>query len=269
MWPGVIWLILWLSCASVSAGQLAIIIDDLGYNLSLGKRATDLPGNFTYAVLPFTPHGVELAERAHARGKEIMLHAPMSNEHDLPLGKGALVDGMSREDFVQVLRADLASIPYIKGVNNHMGSQLTQNAEVMSWLMQELKQRQLYFVDSRTTAKTQALAMAELAQLPSRKRDVFLDDQRDIENIRRQLVLAVKTAQRQGSAIAIGHPYRNTLDVLEHIQPLLDSHQVKLVNASNLMTSPTFSLDYCVAPPSYLWPSTLFKVNPITVDLPF
>lgn len=117
---------MWLPSPYLLAGQLAIIIDDLGYSLNLGKRATDLPGDFTYAVLPFTPHGVELAERAHARGKEIMLHAPMSNEHDLPLGNGALVEGMSQENFLQVLRDDLANIPHIKGVNNHMGSQLTR-----------------------------------------------------------------------------------------------------------------------------------------------
>jgi polysaccharide deacetylase 2 family uncharacterized protein YibQ len=254
---------------STRAGQLAIIIDDLGYNLELGKRATDLSGDFTFAILPFTPHGIELAERAHKRGKEIMLHAPMSNERQLPLGSGALVSGMTREAFIQVLREDLANVPHIKGVNNHMGSQLTQEADTMSWLMHELKSRQLYFVDSRTTPKTQALAMAEAAQVPSRKRDVFLDDQRDIKHIRQQLLLAVKTARQQGSAVAIGHPYRNTLEVLEQIKPLLDQYRVQLVKASNLMPIYNSSISFCTAPPVYLWTSTPIKVNPVTVELPF
>lgn len=266
---GILWLVLLMPWASPNAGQLAIIIDDIGYNLALGKRATDLSGDFTFAVLPFTPHGIELAERAHKRGKEIMLHAPMSNERQLPLGKGALISGMTRQDFIQVLREDLANIPHIKGVNNHMGSQLTQDADTMSWLMQELKTRQLYFVDSRTTPKTQALAMAEATQVPSRKRDVFLDDQRDIEHIRQQLVLAVKTARQQGSAVAIGHPYRTTLEALEQIQPLLDKYQVRLVKASHLMPMYHSSISYCAAPPVYLWTSTPRKVNPVTVELLF
>lgn len=246
-----------------------MIIDDLGYNLPLGRRAAQLPGDFTLAVLPFTPHGIELAELGFGLGKEIMLHAPMSNERNLPLGKGALVSGMSQQKFLDVLRADLNNIPHIKGINNHMGSQLTQEPEVMSWLMQELKVRKLYFVDSRTTAKTQALAVAEAAQIPSRKRDVFLDDEREVGYIRQQLLIALKTAQKQGVAIAIGHPYEATLSVLEQIQPLLEQHQIQLVYASKLMPSNATGFSFCVAPPSYLWPSTPGKVNPVTVEIPF
>lgn len=245
---------------------MAIIIDDLGYNHTLGKRAVDLQGDFTYAILPLTPHSHELAERAHARGKEIMLHVPMSSESRLPLGNGALVPGMTQEEFLQVLRKNLASIPYLKGVNNHMGSLLTQDAETMSWLMRELQSRRLYFVDSRTTTKTQALAMAEAIGLPSRKRDVFLDDQNNKAHIQQQLLLAVKTAQRQGSAIAIGHPYRTTLDVLENINPLLEQYQVTLVKTSQLMPGLTSIPQYCAAPPLYLWASTPEKVNPVTVE---
>lgn len=265
-WIGIWGFILWLLLPSAQAGQLAIIIDDLGYNQVLGKRAIDLPGDFTYAILPLTPHGRELAERAHALDKEIMLHAPMSNEQQLPLGKGALVTGMTQEEFLQVLRNNLASIPYLKGVNNHMGSQLTQDTRTMSWLMQELKSRQLYFVDSRTTTKTQALAVAETMGLPSRKRDVFLDNKNDETHIQQQLLLAIKIAHRQGSAIAIGHPYRNTLKVLEKIHPLLEQYQVRLVKTSQLMPKPDPLPRFCLAPPLYLWASTPEKVNPVTVE---
>lgn len=265
-WIGIWGFILWLLLPSAQAGQLAIIIDDLGYNQVLGKRAIDLPGDFTYAILPFTPHGHELAERAHALGKEIMLHAPMSNEQLLPLGKGALVTGMTQEEFLQVLRDDLASIPYVKGVNNHTGSQLTQDAQTMSWLMRELKSRHLYFVDSRTTTKTQALAVAEAIGLPSRKRDVFLDNKNDEVHIHQQLLLAINTAHRQGSAIAIGHPYRNTLKALEKIHPLLERYQVRLVKTSLLMPRLNSPVQFCSAPPLYLWASTPEKVNPVTVE---
>lgn len=260
-----------LSQPICAAGRLAIIIDDIGYNLPLGKRSADLHGDFTLAVLPFTPHGVELAERAHERGKEIMLHAPMSNHHQYPLGRGGLKSGMQRPEFLAVLRQNLANIPHIKGVNNHMGSQLTEQAEPMRWLMDELQQRQLYFVDSRTSAQTQALNMAEEIQLPSRKRDVFLDDEQTPANIRYQLLRALKQAQQQGSAIAIGHPYPATLAQLEQLQPLLDQHQVQLVSASQLMPQSSrtkiHSPAACLAPPMGLWPQIWVPIDPFSLDL--
>jgi len=256
-------------------GRLAIIIDDIGYNLALGQRTADLSGDFTLAILPFTPHGTELAERAHQRGKEIMLHAPMSNRHQYPLGPGGLVTGMQRAEFLAVLRQSLSNIPYIKGVNNHMGSQLTEQAEPMRWLMEELKNRHLYFVDSRTSAQTQALLMAEYINLPSRRRDVFLDDERTPAAIKSQLVRALTQAQQQGSAIAIGHPYPETLAQLEQLRLLLLQHQIQLVSASQLMSPAQSRSDKgtqtglvraaalaCQAPPMGLWPQTWAPVDP-------
>ncbi|MEN0039629.1 MAG: divergent polysaccharide deacetylase family protein [Cellvibrio sp.] len=264
-----------ISQPALAQGRLAIIIDDIGYNLVLGKRSADLTGDFTLAVLPFTPHGVELAERAHKRGKEIMLHAPMSNRHNYPLGRGGLVMGMERSEFLAVLRRNLANIPYVKGVNNHMGSLLTEQAEPMGWLMEELKQRQLYFVDSRTSAQTQALIMAEQIQLPSRRRDVFLDDERTRANIQFQLLRALKQASKQGTAIAIGHPYPETLAELEQLQPLLDQFDVQLVKASQLMIKAPpqtakrkvrHKNDICLAPPMGLWPQVWAPIDPFAVD---
>lgn len=263
--------------APQAQGKLAIIIDDLGYNLSLGQRTTNLSGSFTIAVLPFTPHGTELAELAHQRGKEIMLHAPMSNEHNYPLGRGGLTIDMQQSEFLAVLRQNLANIPHIKGVNNHMGSLLTQKAEPMQWLMEELKARNLYFVDSRTTAKTQALITAESIQLPSRRRDVFLDDEQNLNHIQQQLKLALEKAQTNGSAIAIGHPYRETLQVLEGIHPLLEQYNVILVSASELMQTstqprrlpqkaPHLRNHYCLAPPMSLWPQVLLPRDPFALE---
>lgn len=261
-----LFLMLMLSQPVCATARLAIIIDDIGYNLPLGKRTADLRGAFTLAVLPFTPHGIELAERAHRNGKEIMLHAPMSNHHQYPLGRGGLESGMQRAEFLAVLRQNLASVPHIKGVNNHMGSRLTEQAEPMRWLMDELQQRQLYFVDSRTSAQTRALDMAQAIRLPSRKRDVFLDDEQTPANIKYQLLRALKQAQQQGSAIAIGHPYPATLAQLEQLQPLLDQHQVQLVSVSQLMpqtgSARVQSPAACIAPPMGLWPQVWAPIDP-------
>lgn len=258
-----------LSHPIFAQGHLAVIIDDIGYNLALGKRTVDLSGDFTLAVLPFTPHGIELAERAHRRGKEIMLHAPMSNRHNYPLGRGGLMSGMQRAEFLAVLRQNIANVPHIKGVNNHMGSLLTEQVEPMRWLMEELKNRQLYFVDSRTSAQTQALIMAEKIQLPSRRRDVFLDDERISSKIKYQLIRALKLARQRGSAIAIGHPYPETLAELERLQPLLEQYDVQLVKASQLMapSSAIQQSNACIAPPINLWPQVWVPIDPFSLDL--
>lgn len=276
---GRLWLfaaLLWLSQPVFAQGRLAIIIDDIGYNHALGKRSADLNGDFTLAILPFTPHGIELAQRAHQRGKEIMLHAPMSNRHNYPLGRGGLKSGMQRAEFLAVLRQNLANVPHIKGVNNHMGSQLTAEAEPMRWLMEELQANGLYFVDSRTSAQTQALIMAEKIRLPSRKRDVFLDDERSSSKIKLQLLRALTLAQQSGSAIAIGHPYSETLAELERLQPLLEEYDVQLVKTSELMAPrpapppPKGNADAaCIAPPINLWPQIWLPIDPFSLDLVF
>lgn len=252
--------VFWLTPIVCGAGQLAVIIDDIGYSSTLGQRSVDLEGSFTLAILPFTPYGVDLAHNANRRGKELILHTPMSNNNTLPIEQGALLSGMSHDDFIRTLRQMLVDIPYIKGVNNHMGSRLTQEQEPMEWLMRELAHRQLYFIDSRTTAETLALQTAQQYRIPSAKRNIFLDNQRDPRLIRAQLRKALELARTQGTAIAIGHPYPETLAVLEQIKPLLLEYQVELVKVSALLANAlndsltrSARADYCSAPPVLLW----------------
>lgn len=221
--------------AAQADARLVIIIDDIGYNQSQSERAARLDGAFTLSVLPFTPHGISSAQLAHQHGKELMLHLPMSTISHVALGKGALTSGMEKHDFLTTLVQDLNNIPHIQGVNNHMGSQLTQEAEPMQWLMETLRPRGLYFVDSRTSAKTKAFDIAKQYQVPSLKRDVFLDDVNEPKAIEYQLNRAIQFAQQRGTAVAIGHPYPNTLGVLERIQPILDKQQIRLVFASQLL----------------------------------
>lgn len=252
-------LLLWLALGCLSGpalgqqrGQLAIIIDDIGYSAENGQRAVNLPGDFTLAVLPFTPHGAELARRGHRRGKEIILHIPMSNSRNLPDDPGTLHGAMDRAGFLATLTRGLDDIPHLSGANNHMGSQLTQQSRPMHWLMAELARRELYFVDSRTSADTRALDTARMYGLPSGKRDVFLDNDRDPAQIQGRLRQAISRAQSTGQALAIGHPYPETLAVLEQAQPLLDAAGVSLVAVSALLPEPPTGRAYCPAPPPLL-----------------
>ena len=233
--PWLLALSYWFSASTQAEARLAIIIDDIGYNKAQSERAARLKGKFTLAVLPFTPHGFSSAQLAHSSGKELMLHLPMSAINNQPLGRGGLVSGMEKAAFLAVVHQDLASIPHIKGVNNHMGSRLTQEAEPMQWLMSELRMRDLYFVDSRTSAQTKAFDIAKSHQIPSMKRDVFLDDSNEPSAIAAELKRAITLARERGTAIAIGHPYSATLDVLERIEPLLQKQGVKLVYVSQLV----------------------------------
>lgn len=224
-----------LAARASAEARLAIIIDDIGYNKVQSERAANLNGQFTLAILPFTPHGLTSAGIAHRNGKELMLHLPMATITNMPVGKGGLVSGMTKEEFVKTVSQDLDSMQHIQGVNNHMGSRLTQETEPMRWLMELLQQRGLYFVDSRTSAQTKALDIARQLGVPSIKRDVFLDDINDTKAIQYQLNRAINFALQRGSAVAIGHPYPATLGVLEQAESTLSAQGVKLVYLSNLL----------------------------------
>jgi polysaccharide deacetylase 2 family uncharacterized protein YibQ len=228
-----------LLLASAGAQQpvrIAIIIDDLGNNLTLGREAINLPGALTYSVLPRRPHSAEIALRAHTEGKEVMLHLPMQTTDGREMGPGGLHMNMSRVEFARQVRTSLAAIPYVSGVNNHMGSLLTQHSGAMRWLMEDLACfDRLYFVDSRTDVRTVARNLARAAGLSNAQRDVFLDNQQDAEYVRAQLRRLVAKARRQGSAIGIGHPYPETLRVLAEELPVLAAQGIQLLPVSRLV----------------------------------
>ena len=218
-----------------TTAKLVLILDDIGYSVEAGLRAIDLPALITFAVIPHTPHGKALAEAAHLAGRELMLHAPMSNLSGMELGEGGLTLQQSEEEFLQVLTAALADIPYIKGVNNHTGSELTAASQPMQWVMQELKKRDLYFVDSMTTRDSVAGATAAQFMVPSLRRHIFLDNIQTAEAIDTEFKRALALAQAQGYAVAIGHPYPETLAYLETALPLLAASQVDIVPVSVML----------------------------------
>ena len=214
---------------------ISIIIDDIGNNGALGRRAVNLPGEVTYAVLPHTPFGAQLAEAAHLAHKEIMLHAPMSNQAQLPLGPGALTAELSKEAFIEVLNNAIDAIPYLQGINNHMGSALTEQELPMQWVMEVLNERKLYFVDSRTTAASVAANVAKAHEIPNITRNVFLDNETTHESIDKEFKRMVKQAQEYGSSVGIGHPYKETLEYLEVAIPELEQQGVELIFASKMI----------------------------------
>jgi len=216
--------------------SISIILDDIGEQLSPALRVIAMPYQLTYAFIPHTTHARYLAELAHKSNKEVMLHMPMQSLNQERLGEGGLTFDMTRERFTQMVRKNLKAIPHIKGVNNHMGSQLTQNVSNMQWLMDEIKtKRSMYFVDSRTTAASVGLKTAQNNGIPSLKRDVFLDTDISTEAINYQFQRLIKKARKNGSAVAIGHLYPLTLAVLAKELPKLAAAGIKLVPVSKLI----------------------------------
>ncbi len=215
---------------------VSIIIDDLGDRLHDGLHAIDLPGNLTYSILPQTPFARRLAEHAHAMNKEVMLHLPMAAEQNRALGPGGLIPGMSRAEFTRQIQADVAAVPYIRGINNHMGSLLTRDSRLMNWFMQSMAQRgNLFFVDSRTTAESTALTQAIRNGIASVGRDIFLDHEIEPVAIQHQWHRMLQLAYETGSAVAIGHPYPETMAFLAEQLPTLEQQGIRLIPVSHLI----------------------------------
>lgn len=215
---------------------VSIIIDDLGNRLGSGTRTVALPGPITCAFLPSTPHARRLATLAHESGKEVMLHLPMQALETPLLDDGGLVATMTRRDFLRTVREDLLAVPYVSGVNNHMGSLLTQFRGHMQWLMEELSHYDdLYFVDSFTSILSVAHQVAADNRVPTARRDVFLDDVVDEEAIAQQFTQLIEIAHRKGTAVAIGHPHPQTLAFLEANLSRLREAGIELLPVSQLI----------------------------------
>jgi len=215
---------------------ITLIIDDMGNRALWGEVALKIPGPVTYSFLPHTPHARALARRAHAAGKEVMLHLPMESHNGNRLGPGGLTLQQSELELKRTLQEDLDAIPHVRGVNNHMGSLLTGLPNPMGWVMQGLSERPpLFFIDSRTSGESLAQRIAQEYGVPNARRDIFLDNERDPDAIRAQFELLVKRAKKRGYAIGIGHPYPETSAVLQELVPELAASGVRLITASEMI----------------------------------
>jgi len=211
--------------------RIAIIIDDLGNLRSAGERTAALDGPVACAILPHTPAAAYIAGIAKESGKEVLLHLPLQPvEGAIPMGIGKINLDNTHGELHRIFTANLASVPYVSGVNTHMGSLLTQHPGHMGWLMGELDLNgKLFFVDSRTTPASVALRLAVEYGVPATRRDIFLDDDLDPRRVAEQFARLKNLARAQGSAVAIGHPYPVTLALLERELPRLAAEGIKLV----------------------------------------
>jgi polysaccharide deacetylase 2 family uncharacterized protein YibQ len=218
----------------------AIIIDDLGADLQAARQLLALPYPLTFSILPHLRASRETAAEVRRAGHEVMLHLPMEPQpgpHVSP-GEGEIGIGMTSFEIEQILESDLASVPQAAGVNNHMGSRATADPRLMAAVMRALAARHLYFVDSRTTAASVALAEARRQGLPAFYRSVFLDDTESVPYTLGQLRQFRRVLENQGTALAIGHPYPTTIAALAKYLPELERDDVELEPPSQLLELP-------------------------------
>ena len=216
--------------------RLAIIIDDLGSDRGAAEAVFALGYPLTISVLPNHEHSLEIAEQAHRRGFQVMLHLPMQSVANETPEAQELHPGMPAPEVAALVDQFLQNVPDAAGVNNHQGSQATADPALMDELMPVLRDRHLFYVDSRTTAATVAYDTAQDFGVRSAFRNVpFLDDVAEVAAVRKQLELALRGAREKGEAVAIGHPHAATLQALREVLPRAQAQGVRLVPASELV----------------------------------
>lgn len=226
--------LIFMASFTLSAAQLAIVIDDFGYRYANEKQIIQFSSDITIAVLPYSPNARTMAEMARSHGNEVIIHLPMAPLSQQPLEKNTLFPSMSAEQIEHIIDDAVARVPYAIGVNNHMGSLMTSSQDGMDKVMQGLAKHQLFFLDSRTIGNSKARTTAERYRIPVLSRDIFLDDTQSESTIAHQFELAVALAKRKGVAIVIGHPYPQTVNVLRSKLASLDK-DVQLVKLSQLI----------------------------------
>ena len=220
----------------VLAAKLAIVIDDLGYQ-RMPAALSALPPQVSISILPDTPYDRATSKLAHQQERDVLLHMPMEPLHRAPLEMATLTREMDQQTLQNVLRWGLERVPDAIAVNNHMGSALTQSPQAMDWVMEVLAEQGLFFLDSRTSANSVALERARQQNVPALRRHVFLDHLSTEKFVNQQLSRAVRQAKKNGYAIAIGHPYPVTLNVLNQVLPTLEHQGIQLVRLSELTPS--------------------------------
>ena len=215
--------------------RISIVVDDLGRGLKSLDVLEELGIPVTYSVLPFETHTPQVVAELKRRGVEYLCHLPMEAKGGANPGPGALMLQMSQEQIAAATRQALAAVPGAVGVNNHMGSGILPRAEPMTTVLGVLAEHGLYFLDSRTSADTVGYSLARRMGIQAAERQIFLDTERDPAFIRAQFDALLAVARRRGGAIAIAHPYGETLDILRAAVPAARAEGFEFVTVSALL----------------------------------
>ncbi len=216
-------------------GKIAIVIDDWGYNLDNLYILDQIKYPFTASVLPRLDYSKEISAELHKRGFQVILHLPMEPHEKYRLEKNTIITSMGEQAMINIIAQDLADIHFAIGVSNHMGSKATEDLRIMSIVLNELKKRGLFFLDSLVSSKSVCSYLAGKLHVSFIKRDVFLDNKGEAGYIKDQIYKLKRKALVYGYAVGIGHDRKITLEVLRDAMPELEKEGYKLVFVSELV----------------------------------
>ncbi|MGA1845171.1 MAG: divergent polysaccharide deacetylase family protein [bacterium] len=223
--------------APLRGHRVALIIDDLGYNMDLAEALLAIDVPLTVSILPNLPYTHAIARRAVERGKEVILHLPME-PYDYPnaqVEEGTLLTTMDDSQIRRLIEKSLVGLDGVVGANNHMGSRMVEDEGKMRVILEEMKKRGLFFLDSRTSPRSMVYDLARAMGVKTAKRHVFLDGRHTIAYIRRQLDKVAEVARENGCGIAIGHLHPTTLEALRAHLPRLGERGIQFVKLSEVV----------------------------------
>ncbi len=216
--------------------KIAIVLDDFGYGTANLQEFFSIGEPLTLSILPGEAYSREVAEAAAEKGYEAILHLPMEAMNpNIASEPRTIKTSMSKDEITADINWAISTVPGIKGVSNHMGSKATADINVMRTTLGLLKKKGLYFLDSRSTAESVCKQAASDIGVKFAQRDVFLDNESDINYIKNQLLSAKHIAEKHGSAIAIGHDRKNTAKALKEVMPEFAREGVEFVYLSELI----------------------------------
>lgn len=220
-----------------ASGSLAIIIDDMGKGTQEARSLIDIGVPVTFSIIPGLPKARQVAQEAQRRGIEVMIHLPMEPKGypERRLEENGLLLSQGNEEISARMNGYFREVPQAVGANNHMGSAFTENREKMAVVLGILKEKGLFFVDSKTSAISAGESMARELGVRTASRAVFLDNIQDVGYISKQLRQAAAIARKRGSAIAICHPHPATIQALSLGLPKLRDEGITFVLASSLV----------------------------------
>jgi polysaccharide deacetylase 2 family uncharacterized protein YibQ len=217
--------------------RIAIVIDDMGCDLTPINDILSIDIPITLSILPSRPYSMVAAEKAREKGREIILHLPMEPRGypEKNPGEGCLYITMSHREIEKQLEEDIAAVPSITGVNNHMGSRFMEDEDRVELVLKHLKKRKLYFLDSLTTRDSKGKRIAEKIGMEYIARDVFIDNNRDFSDIRARLINIIEKKDRWKTLVLIGHPHANTIEAIRETVPLFRAEGIEVVTLSDLI----------------------------------
>ena len=221
----------------IGPGTVAIVIDDMGSSMEEARQLLAINIPLTFSVIPGLAKSRSVAETVHARGRQVMLHIPMEPKGypQQRLEKNGLLLSESDADIERQMADYFQAVPYAVGANNHMGSSFTENREKMGVVLGVLRGKGLFFIDSKTSPASVGYAVAKKMGMRAGSRQVFLDNTQDVGAITAQLEQVAAVARKHGSAIAICHPHRATIQALAAAMPRMQREGIQFVAASELV----------------------------------